>query len=202
MRAFDLWRRAPLAVALCLLSFAAVACSQPRDEAALYDGGAVGGPLLRSPNHFIAVGIGNMEGGMAKGTVIRLADGVPVSMAQATPDFLLARGRVFVPRDPQPPSGSGESRFEQVDGLKSFDPDRVYLVIVGPEPDGPFYRFDVVGGKAIGFGTGWPGGFLDDGETLRPAPIFVAPSGIAHTMPFHLATVKRIWGEPIRIDQR
>jgi len=178
------------------------ACSPAREELARYDGGSVGGPLERSSDHFIGVAVERMDSPMAERTTIRLGDGVPVSMTHVTPEFLLARGRVFVPRDPPPAKGSDESRFEQLQGLRAFDPAKTYVVIIGPVPQGPFYRFDVKEGRAHRFGTAWPGGFLDDGETLRPAPVFIDSKGIAHEMPFSIEVVKQIWGEPRSIDRR
>lgn len=194
---------------LCALCMAVAAClgagctaTPPRYEVMEYDGGMVIGDLQRGPARFTVVSIADMASPMAKATTIRLFDGVPVSMAQVTPEFLLARGRVFVPRRGEGAAGAtpdrDESAFREVAGLSSFDPDRIYFVIVGPAPDGPFYRFDVMNGRAVRFGTQWPGGFVDDGKTLMPGAVFVDSRGGDHEMPLTRADVEEIWGAPLR----
>lgn len=206
---YDSLRPSTLGVFLLLVVLLASGggCGAPATrEVLVYEGGSVGGPLFRSPERYTAVGIERMDGPMAANTRIKLNDGVTVTMAQATPEFLLARGRIFVPRVAAADASAGaapapgESRFEQISGLARFEPERDYIVIIGPVPRGPFYRFDVKGGRAIRFGTEWPGGFLDDGVTLRPAPVFVDGTGVAHEIPFDLETARIIWGPPTRID--
>lgn len=164
-------------------------------ETLLFDGGSVSGDLARSPALYSAVAIERLDGAMAAATIIRLADGVPVSMAQVTPEFLLRRGRVFIPR-----GGEGEG-FETVNGLSTFDAARDYFVIIGPTPNGPYYRFDVKGGKPVTFGTEWPGGFLADGKSLPPGPVFIDRAGERHELPLTLESVKAIWGEPASIER-
>lgn len=169
-----------------------VACGPSANrEALIFDGGSVSGSLARSPARYSAVAIERLDGEMAKATTIQLADSVRVSMAQVTPEFLLKRGRVFVPR------GGEGGGFDAVQGLSSFDPTREYFVIVGPPPHGPFYRFDVKGGKPVTFGTEWPGGFLEDGKTLPPGPVFVDRKGTPHELPLTLEAVESIWGVPV-----
>ncbi|MBM4113325.1 MAG: hypothetical protein FJ253_08120 [Phycisphaerae bacterium] len=171
------------------------ACTAPNVEIAFYDGGSIGGPLYRAPNTYTTVAIHELDGTMASNTTIRLTDGVPVPVTKATPDFLLARGRVFLP------TMTGEPGLQPVVGLTRFDPSKVYIVIVGPVPNGPYYRFDVEGGRAVRFGADWPGGFIDDEGTLMPAPVFVDASGAAHELPLDLATAQMIWGPPSRVEQ-
>ncbi len=184
--------RAPRRVLLAGLVVGAAAggCNPPNIAIAKFDGGSVGGPMFRAPNLFTVVAIERLDSPMASRTTFRLSDGVPVPVTKATPEFLLARGRTYVP------TTTGEPGLEPLVGLKAFDPARRYIVIVGPEPAGPFYRFDVEGGRAVRFGSDWPGGLLSDGVTPRPAPVFLDPTGTAHEMPFDYDTIRLIWGDP------
>lgn len=189
------WRRIALLLCFALGSVISTGCKSPNAEIVRFDGGSVGGPLFRGPNRFTAVGLERLDGDMAARTTIRLADGVPVRVTQATPEFLLARGLIFAQDAAGTPIG------DPIPGVTRFDRDKNYVVIIGPEPNGPFYRFDVHDGKAVRFGAEWLGGFLSDGVTLRPAPVFVDGAGAAHEMPFNIDTVKMIWGEPESVEQ-
>ena len=199
------------AAAIALVAFVAGCTAPPRFEAMEYDGGLVLGDLQRGPARFTLVSVDRMDSPMAKATTIRLFDGVPVKLSQATPEFLLKRGRVFVPRgsagagvpgatgaDEAASGGRDEPAFTELQGLSSFDPQRVYFVIVGPMPNGPFYRFDVQNGQAVRFGSEWPGGLLDDGTTLRPGAIFIDSRGADHEMPLTRDDVEAVWGAPVR----
>lgn len=184
------------ALLVVLAGLALAGCrSGPRPEVLVYGGGFVAGDAVTDGDRYTIVGLTEMEGPMAERTTIRLADGVPVAMHQVDASFLLGRGRVFMERR----DAEGQLRFEQVDGLSHFDPDAVYFVIVGPRPHGPFYRFDVRGGRAVAFGTEWVAELSDDRRTLRPGPVFIDASGRAREMPLTRADAEALWGPPVRV---
>jgi len=153
-----------------------------------FEGGAIGGSL-RAPasSRFTSVTV-MMDGEMAKATVIALADGTRIPLADVTPELLLQRARI----DAHDGTGARPAGTRE---LAQFESSTRYSCYLGQPPQcGPVYLFEVEHGCVVSMGAGWATPACESGHT---AAVFIDSTGTAHALPLSRNSAERVWGPPV-----